>query len=124
MIKNKGKYISTILFVAALAFTQNVIAQSTTSANGITLPNVGLPSATLPAVVAGLARWLLGIFGFLAIISFIISGTMYFLAMGDEKEMDKAKNQMKWSITGVVVGIMGLVIIMAVDQMMRGGGLF
>ena len=117
MLKNK-KYIPAVLLFAALAAAQKVGAQ------GVTLPNVGLPSATLISVVQGLVSWLLAIFGFLAIISFLISGTMYFLAVGDEKEMDKARKQMKWSIMGVVVGIMGLVVIMAVDQMMRGGGLF
>jgi steroid 5-alpha reductase family enzyme len=76
------------------------------------------------SVVEGLVSWLLAIFGFLAIISFIISGTLYFLAMGDEKEMEKGRKQMKWSIIGVVVGIMGLVMIRAIDQMFRGGGLF
>lgn len=118
MTKKNRKYIPAVLLLAALAIAQKAGAQ------GIQLPyNVGLPSASLSAVIAGVARWLLGIFGFLAIISFIISGTMYFLAVGDEKEMDKAKKQMQWSIIGVVVGIMGLVIIMAVDQMLRGSGL-
>jgi len=115
--KNRRKYIPAVLLLAALIVAQKAGAQ------GITLPNVGLPSASLSAVILGVARWLLGIFGFLAIISFIISGTMYFLAVGDESEMKKAKHQMYWSIMGVIVGIMGLVIIMAVDQMLRGSGL-
>ena len=90
---------------------------------GITLPNVGLPSGSLAMIIQGLASWLLMIFGFIAIISFLISGIMYLTAAGDDERQKKAKKQMQWSIIGVVVGLLGLIIILAVDSMLRGGGL-
>jgi hypothetical protein len=87
----------------------------------VALPkDTGLPAGTLTDVISNLTKWILGIFGFLAIISFAVSGIMYFFAAGDEKVQEKAKKQMIWSITGVVIGLVGLVVIYAVDAMLRG----
>lgn len=86
----------------------------------VALPtNVGLPSGTLTTVISNLTNWLLGIFGFLAIISFLVSGIMYFLAAGDDKAQEKAKNQMTWSIMGVVIGLVGLIVVYAVDSLLN-----
>lgn len=93
------------------------------NAQGVALPtNVGLPSGSLTGVVSNFTNWILGIFGFLAIISFLVSGLMYFLAAGDDKAQEKAKKQMTWSIMGVVIGLVGLVVIYAVDMLLNGGG--
>lgn len=87
----------------------------------VALPtNVGLPGGTLTTVISNFTNWILGIFGFLAIISFVVSGIMYFLAAGDDKAQEKAKNQMTWSIMGVVIGLAGLVVVYAVDALLRG----
>ncbi|OGI25114.1 MAG: hypothetical protein A3J76_02720 [Candidatus Moranbacteria bacterium RBG_13_45_13] len=69
-------------------------------------------------------KWLLGIFGFLAIISFIISGIMYLTAAGDEDQQKKAKKQMQWSVVGVIVGLSGFIVIKAVDAWLRGNNIF
>jgi len=94
-------------------------------AQGVSLPtNVGLPQGSLAGVISNLTSWILGIFGFLAIISFLISGIMYFFAAGDETQQEKAKKQMQWSIMGVAIGLVGLVIIYAVDALLRGSSGF
>lgn len=91
------------------------------SAQGVSLPQgTGLPSGNLTTVISNFTYWILGIFGFLAIISFLISGIMYFLAAGDDKQEEKAKKQMTWSIIGVVIGLVGLVIIYAVNSILGG----
>jgi len=101
--------------VALLAFAFSASAQS------VPLPtNVGLPSGSLTGVISNFTSWILGIFGFLAIISFIVSGIMYFLSIGDDKRQEKAKNQMTWSIMGVMIGLVGLVVVYAVDALLRG----
>ncbi|MDD3487209.1 MAG: TrbC/VirB2 family protein [Candidatus Moranbacteria bacterium] len=111
-ILKKTKFI-TLLFFFGIAFLAN--------AQTVALPkNTGLPSGTLTSVISNLTNWLLGIFGFLAIISFIISGIMYILAVGDDKAQEKAKKQMRWSIVGVVIGLVGVIIINAVDALLRG----
>ncbi|MFA5926185.1 MAG: hypothetical protein WC831_04580 [Parcubacteria group bacterium] len=116
MKKTKG-----VIFCALVIFLFFFIGKA--SADGVLLPDVGLPSKGLPDIIEGLVKWLLGVFGFLAILSFIISGAMYFFSAGDDAAMKKAKNQMKWSIIGVVVGLMGYVAIAAVDSALRGNGL-
>lgn len=69
-------------------------------------------------------KWLLGIFGLIAIISFLISGIMYFSAAGNKEEAEKAKKQMEWSILGVIIGLGGLIIVNAVTVWMSGGSMF
>jgi glucose uptake protein GlcU len=91
------------------------------NAANVPLPtSSGLPQGTLAGVISNFTNWLLGIFGFLAIISFLISGIMYFLAVGDDNAQEKAKKQMQWSIVGVVIGLIGLTIVYAVDALLRG----
>lgn len=93
------------------------------NAQGVALPtNVGLPGGSLTGVVSNFTNWILGIFGFLAIISFLVSGIMYLLSAGDDKAQEKAKKQMTWSIMGVVIGLAGLVVIYAVDMLLNAGG--
>ncbi|MFA6285015.1 MAG: pilin [Parcubacteria group bacterium] len=87
----------------------------------VTLPTgTGLSNKDLTTVISNLTNWILGIFGFLAIISFVVSGIMYFLSAGDDKAQEKAKKQMTWSIMGVVIGLIGLVVITAVDLLLGG----
>lgn len=80
----------------------------------------GLPSNSIHNIIFTIFNWLLGIFGFIGIIGFIISGILYLTAAGNDDQITKAKNAMKWSIIGVVVGLVGLVIIQAVDAALSG----
>lgn len=93
--------------------------------SGIGLPtNVGLPGGTISSVLSTFMKWLLGIFGFAAIISFLISGIMYFIAAGNTEEAEKAKKQMEWSILGVIVGLSGYIVINAVTSWFGGNAQF
>ncbi|MFA6193531.1 MAG: pilin [Parcubacteria group bacterium] len=92
------------------------------NAQGVALPtNVGLPGGDLTSIVSNFTNWLLAIFGFLAIISFLVSGMMYFFSAGDDTAQEKAKKQMTWSILGVVIGLIGLVVVYTVDMFLNGG---
>jgi hypothetical protein len=111
----KNIFIKSALALAGILLTYSIAGAA------VPLPtNVGLPAGNLTDVIKNLTTWLLGIFGFLAIISFLVSGIMYFFSAGDDKAQEKAKNQMTWSIMGVVVGLVGLVVIYAVDSLLRG----
>lgn len=81
------------------------------------LPN---PQGGVLQIIGNVLIWILSIFGFLGLISFIISGIQYILSTGDEKMIDTAKRNMKWSIIGIVVALSGVVIIYAIDKMLRG----
>ncbi|HLC95302.1 MAG TPA: hypothetical protein VJH89_02330 [Patescibacteria group bacterium] len=78
------------------------------------------PSNGIYGIVEILMLWILGIFGFIGIIGFVISGILYLTAAGDETRMERAKNAMIYSIIGVIVGLMGLVIIFAVNNWLSG----
>ena len=92
-----------------------------TEYSGVCFPDdTGLSEAPVWAIVVNLMRWILGIFGFIAIIGFVISGIQYLTSAGNENAIETAKRNMKWSIVGVLAGIGGLVIIWAVDSVLRG----
>lgn len=77
-----------------------------------------LPQASLFNIIRNIMMWLLGILGFVAVIGFVISGIMYLVAAGDEDAQARAKRAMIYSITGVIVGLVGLVILFAAQQLL------
>lgn len=84
------------------------------------LAGFGLPQNSILAIVENLLSWLLAIFGIVGIIGFAISGIMYLIASGDDELAKKAKNAMKYSIIGIVVGLSGLVVITAINAALSG----
>jgi len=84
------------------------------------LSGFGLPSGSIYDIVYNVLFWILGIFGVLAVIGFVIAGIMYIVSSGNEDTMKKAKSAMIYSIIGVVVALSGLVIVYAVDRALRG----
>jgi len=85
------------------------------------LGSFGLPAGSITGIIVNILDWLLMIFGMVGVIGFIISGVMYLVAAGDEKTMETAKNAMKYSIIGVLVGLSGVVIIRAIDAILAVG---
>jgi hypothetical protein len=77
-----------------------------------------LPSAPVFEIIRKIMLWALGLLGFFAVIGFVISGIMYLVAAGDEEQQKKAKKAMYYAITGVIVGLVGLVVIYAVQRML------
>lgn len=101
----------------------------TTSNGGYEMPtNTNLPGSSsnigIADVLNNFLKWLLAIFGSLALISFVISGIQYFLAAGDDKRMQDAKRNMLYSIIGVAVGLSGFVIIQAIDKALNATSKF
>lgn len=101
------------LFVPFFALGQYVAPSAT-----------GLPAGNLTNIIIGIMNWLLVILGILGVIGFVIAGILYLTAAGNEDQMKKGKNAMTWSIIGVIVGLMGYVIIQAVDSMLNVGSKF
>ena len=84
----------------------------------------GLPDAPIHLIIVTFMEWLLSIFSFIAIIGFAIAGVWYLTAAGDEGQIDRAKRAMLYSIIGVLVGLLGLVILNAVDAFFAGDNRF
>lgn len=101
-----------------------VLAQASSGTSwGAGLSNagaVGLPGGHIYQIIASTLAWLLAIFGFIAVIGFVISGVLYLTAAGNESQAEQAKNAMKYSIIGVIVALMGYVVIQAIDFWLSG----
>lgn len=85
---------------------------------------MGLSSAAIPDILNGFMLWILGIFGVIAIIAFVVSGIQFITAAGDEKQAETAKRNVKWSIIGIIVALSGWIIITAIDQALQGSTTF
>ena len=89
--------------------------------SGICIPTqTGLSQASVSYILETFMKWLLGIFGFLAIIAFVISGVQYLSAAGDESQAETAKRNMQYSIIGVAVALSGFIILTAIDALLQG----
>jgi heme/copper-type cytochrome/quinol oxidase subunit 2 len=83
--------------------------------------SANLPSESIYRIIENFMLWLLAIVGFLAVIGFAISGVLYLTAAGSEDQIGQAKRAMTWSIVGVIVSIIGVVVMNAVDLWLSGG---
>ncbi|MEP7163034.1 MAG: pilin [Candidatus Moraniibacteriota bacterium] len=84
----------------------------------------GLSDRPVAEIIKNFMFWLLGIFGFLAIIGFVISGMQYLLSAGDEGMAETAKRNMTYCIIGIVVALSGFLVIRAIDGLLKGNAFF
>lgn len=119
-MKNKNKYIAATLATAALFAPLFALAQFDPSAGGGT----GLSNTPILVIVQAGMRWLLILVGMLAVIFFAVAGILYLTAAGDQTRIDTAKKAMVYSIVGVVVALLGLIILSAVDRFLGGSNQF
>lgn len=77
-----------------------------------------LPEGSVIDIIENILYWLLAVLGIAGVIGFVISGILYLISTGEEAMIERAKNAMKWSIVGVVVGLIGVVVIQAVNLML------
>lgn len=113
-MKNKVKALISAASVAALVAPAMVLAQFQPPGN------TGLPDRTIMDIVRNIMNWLLMIVGIIAVIGFAIAGILYLTAAGDEDRIGTAKKAMMYSIIGVIVALLGLVILRAAENMLGG----
>ena len=82
----------------------------------------GLPAGSIVGIITGGMNWLLVIVGILGVIGFVIAGIIYLTAAGDEDQIGKGKKAMIYSIIGVIVALIGVVVIQAVQGLLKGSG--
>ncbi|PIP27489.1 MAG: hypothetical protein COX30_01660 [Candidatus Moranbacteria bacterium CG23_combo_of_CG06-09_8_20_14_all_39_10] len=115
-MKNKIKAFGSAVSVMTMAFPALVSA-----ATGFQTPQgTNLPGGSITDIVTGIMNWLLMMVGIVGVIGFAIAGILYLTAAGDEGRIETAKNAMMYSIIGVIVALIGLVIIKAVQGMLGG----
>lgn len=79
----------------------------------------GLPEGSISGIIINVMFWLLAMLGVLGVVGFTISGIMYLVSAGDEDMIERAKKAMMYSIIGVLVGLLGVVVIQAIDAMLN-----
>ena len=128
MITSGGYYGAAASAYAAYMEGGSSSGTTTSSASGnLEFPtDSGLPDPAggIVGIATGFLNWILGLVGMVAIISFAISGFQYFLAAGDEGQVETAKRNMKYSIFGVIIALAGFVVIRAVDAALNASALF
>ena len=122
--------VRSLMFLGMSFLAEVASAQTTVSATNATKgwttgltnaqTNSGLPSGTLDAVIVNLMKWLLLILGAIAIIGFVISGIFYLTSAGEDDRIEKAKKGMTYSVVGVIVGLAGAVVILAIEKWLGG----
>lgn len=113
-MKNKIRAASGALSVALMTLPAIAMAQFAAPTG------TNLPEGTVSDIIKNIMNWILGIVGVLGVIGFAISGILYLTAAGDETKIDSAKSAMTYSIIGVIVALVGLVIIKAASSMLGG----
>lgn len=83
------------------------------------LSATGLPTGSISGIIMGVMFWLLAMLGVFGVIGFAIAGILYLVSTGDETMAERAKEAMKYSIIGIVVGLLGVVVIQAIDMMLN-----
>lgn len=87
-----------ILVAPALAFAQ---------------PSVNIGS--IEQLIEAAKRPLWAIFGFIALICFIIAGILFLTSAGDAEKIKNARTAFLWGIVGVVVGIIAFSIVSIIE---------
>ena len=109
--------------VKKIAYASSAIATAVpmvVSAQFETPSGTGLPSGSIMNIITSAMNWLLIVVGILGVIGFVIAGILYLTAAGDEGQMDKGKHAMIYSIIGVIVALLGVVIIKAAQTFLGG----
>lgn len=86
------------------------------------ISNFGLPNNTITSVISFILEWLLGMLGIFGIIGFLISGSMYLLSAGDEDLIKRAKRAMTFSLVGVIVGMLGVIVVNVIYNILSASG--
>ena len=96
------------------------LAPAVASAQFAQPTGTGLPAGSLLGIVTSGMNWLLILVGILGVIGFVIAGIIYLTAAGDEGQIEKGKTAMIYSIVGVIVALLGVIIIQAVQGLLGG----
>lgn len=107
--------------------TSRTTTTPTATSTGLYIPRgseIGLSDMRVTDLVRNLLNWLLYIFGFVAIIAFVIAGLQYLMAGADSKMAEKAKESMQYAMIGVLVALSALIVVRAIQSVLSGSWMF
>ncbi len=106
------------IFVLGSRFVLAAVQCAGTIEAGVCIPtNTGLSDRPVTIILQTFMFWLLSIFGFIAIIAFVVAGIQYLTSAGDPKMAEKGKSNMINAIIGIIIALSGLIIIKAVSAL-------
>jgi hypothetical protein len=76
-----------------------------------------LPQGSWQQILAEVIKFILGITGTLALISFTVSGIMMVTARGEEEQITKAKMMVLWSVLALLIIAVSYAIVLGVSQL-------
>lgn len=106
--------------VASVADCKPGGAANFTLVKGVCVPSsssTGLSNVAPYTIIVNVMNWLMAMIGIVAIIMFVISGWIYLTAGGDEKKTETAKNNIKYTIIGLVVALTAFIIVRLVANL-------
>ncbi len=78
----------------------------------------GISTATdISDIILIVSQWIIDIVGAVAVLALIYGGFTYVIAAGNEKEVEKAKEIIKYSIIGLVIVIISFTIVSSVNAL-------
>ncbi len=83
-----------------------------------------LENTRLFDVITAFMMWILGLIGVIAIIAFAIAGILYLTSVGDQEQIDRAKKTMRYAVYGIILALSGVVILTAIEKMLRSSNTF
>jgi hypothetical protein len=123
-LKGKGKALLLLPGSLFLALASVLPANAQWSKGKSMAGESELESTAVSDIIKALMNWLLYILGAISIIGFVVSGILYLTSAGDEDRIERAKRGMIYSVIGVIVGLVGLVVVTAVEAWFGDGSDF
>lgn len=96
--------------------------------SGVCIPTtaaLGLPGGpdddtTVDSILKKVLNWILGIIGVLSMLMLVVAGFQYLMASGDEKNLETAKQNIKYSIIGLAIALTSFLIVEAISLIISG----
>lgn len=82
--------------------------------------DANLPASTPSEVIRTLLLYLLALFTVLSVLSFVIYGAMFLFGGVNKDAADTARKGVGLSITGIVVGLSGYIIVRLITELLSG----
>lgn len=76
---------------------------------------------TLTEIATRILNFLLGTMGILSLVMLVIGGIMYLTSAGDSKQVETGKNIFKYSLMGVLIAMVSMVLVTQIARIITGG---
>lgn len=69
-------------------------------------PSVASPEASIVDLILNIATFLMTVVAGVAVVTLIVGGIMYAMALGNDEKLQKSKRLIIWSIVGLVIALL------------------